>query len=272
MLYIAYLDEFGHAGPYLSHDHPKHNTHPVFGIGGFVLPYYKVRAFSSFFFQLKNHLLSTDLSHAKANAEAAQQPFHPAKWEKKGASVLTEKNVNRYRETRAAVNRIMNRIRDDEGFAFYVGRQKRPGLELDSTRLYLDVMREVIARLDQECSTENNQLMIIIDQHTERKKIVETASIEMFGQHDRRCLIEPPTQVESHLYQTIQCADWLCALYGRLSHHICEPEAKAGLQVFEKYFGERLRQVQRRSRIRTFGGPASPARLQQLADRFPAGK
>jgi hypothetical protein len=53
MLYIAYLDEFGHSGPYISHDHPTHHTHPAFGIGGFVLPYYKVRSFSTFFFQLK---------------------------------------------------------------------------------------------------------------------------------------------------------------------------------------------------------------------------
>jgi len=270
LLYIAYLDEFGHAGPYLGNDHPKHHTHPVFGIGGFVLPYYKVRAFSSFFFQLKNHLLSTDLANTQAKAVADQQPFHPAKWEKKGTSVLTEKNITRYRETRAAVNRILNRIRDDEGFAFYVGQQKKPGLELDSTKLYLDVMREVIKRLDQECCTDNSKLMIIIDQHTERKKIVETASIEMFGEHGRRCLIEPPTQVESHLYQTIQCADWLCALYGRLSHYTCEPEAKAGFHVFEKYFGERLKQVHKRSSIRTFGGPASPAKLQLLADRFSA--
>ncbi|HHQ4739397.1 TPA: DUF3800 domain-containing protein [Aeromonas veronii] len=270
MLYVAYLDEFGHSGPYVSHNDPKHKTHPVFGIGGFVLPYYKVRAFSSFFFQLKNNLLSTDLATAKANAEAAQQPFHRATWEKKGTSVLTENNVRRYRETRVALNRILNRIRDDEGFAFYVGQQKRPGLELDSTRLYLDVMREVIKRLDQECSAGSNQVMIILDQHTERKKIVEAASIEMFGEQDRRCLIEPPTQVESHRYQTIQCADWLCALYGRLSHYTCEPQAKAGFQVFEQYFGERLKQVHKRSSIRTFGGRASPAKLQLLADRYSA--
>jgi hypothetical protein len=49
MLYIAYLDEFGHIGPYVSHDHPRHKTHPVFGLGGVVLPYYQVRQFTTFF-------------------------------------------------------------------------------------------------------------------------------------------------------------------------------------------------------------------------------
>lgn len=38
MLYIAYLNEFGrHIGPYISHDDPRHNTHPLFGLGGLVL-------------------------------------------------------------------------------------------------------------------------------------------------------------------------------------------------------------------------------------------
>ena len=34
LLYIVYLDEFGHIGPFISHDHPTHKTHPIFGLGG----------------------------------------------------------------------------------------------------------------------------------------------------------------------------------------------------------------------------------------------
>lgn len=34
MTYIAYLDEFGHIGPYTSNNHEKHNTHSVFGLIG----------------------------------------------------------------------------------------------------------------------------------------------------------------------------------------------------------------------------------------------
>ena len=268
MLYIAYLDEFGHSGPYISHDHPTHHTHPAFGIGGFVLPYYKVRSFSTFFFQLKNNLLKTELAKAKSNAEEKLQPFHPAKWEKKGSSLLTAKNIARYRETRVALNRIMKKISDDDGFTFYVGQQKKPGLDMDPVRVYMQALREVIKRLDHECQSSNSQLMIIIDEHSDRRKIVEAASVEMFGSQARRSLIEPPAQVESHLYQTIQCADWLCALYGRLSHYLCEPAAKPEFQVFEKYFLERLKQSQRRSSIRTFGGSPSEEKLLQLVNQF----
>ena len=31
MIYIAYLDEFGHVGPYISRSDPRHNDSPVFG-------------------------------------------------------------------------------------------------------------------------------------------------------------------------------------------------------------------------------------------------
>jgi hypothetical protein len=35
-IYLVYLDEFGHVGPYVSRTHPHHNTSPVFGFGGLV--------------------------------------------------------------------------------------------------------------------------------------------------------------------------------------------------------------------------------------------
>lgn len=38
MLYFAYLDEFGHIGPYVARDDPAYNDSPVFGLGGMILP------------------------------------------------------------------------------------------------------------------------------------------------------------------------------------------------------------------------------------------
>lgn len=71
MLYIAYLNEFGHIGPYLAHDDPRHKTHPVFGLGGIVLPYDRVRNFATFFFKLKNSLLEFEIKKSGK---------HPAKF------------------------------------------------------------------------------------------------------------------------------------------------------------------------------------------------
>lgn len=128
VLYVAYLDEFGHIGPYLSHDNPRHNSHPAFGLGGLVIPYPEIRHFSTYFFQLKNNLLSFELNQSR---------IHPAKWEKKGSSLYTIKNIERYRELRRTTFRLISRIKKINGFSIYVGVEKRRNQENhDSKRLY----------------------------------------------------------------------------------------------------------------------------------------
>jgi hypothetical protein len=53
MHYVAYLDEFGHIGPYVSRQHSKYNDSPVFGLGGFLIPVEEVREFAIYFYKLK---------------------------------------------------------------------------------------------------------------------------------------------------------------------------------------------------------------------------
>lgn len=137
---------------------------------------------------------------------------------------------------------------------FYVGVEKRRNQENhDAKRLYHSVLRESIKRVDQECEQRQAEFLLVLDQQEEnvmRSQIVETASIEMFGINARNRLIEPPMQVESHLYQTVQCADWLCGLFGRLAFYECDPEAKPDYILVEQYFGERIRFASTRSGIR----------------------
>ena len=64
MTYFAYLDEFGHIGPYLGRQHPRHNDSPVFGFAGLVLPVNEVRGFGTWFFQRKCHLLDFELERS----------------------------------------------------------------------------------------------------------------------------------------------------------------------------------------------------------------
>jgi hypothetical protein len=244
MLYIAYLDEFGHIGPYISHDHPKHKTHPVFGLGGVVLPYDQVRKFSTFFYQLKNNLLQYEIEKTQT---------HPAKWEKKGSSLYTYKNVEKYKQLRQATFRLLNQIHKSGGFLFYVGIEKKKDEDThNSKQIYHSVLAEAIKRLNQECETVDASFMLILDQQEEnvlRAEIVERASIEMHGKNRFR-LIEPPIQAESHLYQTIQCADWLCGIFGRMTHYQLEPSIRPELQIFDQYFAERVEMIQKRSSIR----------------------
>ncbi len=208
MTYIAYLDEFG---PYVSRDHPKHNDNPVFGLAGLVLPATEVRNFGTWFYKGKCKLLHCEIS---------QSDEHPAKWEKKGSRLYTVKNIEKYRELRQFTNRFLNKIKDCNGFVFYVGEKKDCPDNHKSNRLYNRVLREAIKRLDQFCtkdrpSTEN--LLLIMDQHPQREELLTAASISMYG-HDNhgRSLIEPPFQAESHRYQTsgggLDCRS--CRAYG----------------------------------------------------------
>lgn len=245
MLYLLYVDEFGHIGPFLSSTDPKHNTHPAFGLGGFVLPYKHVRYFSTWFFKLKNRLLEFEL---KRSGE------HPAKWEKKGSALYTEENLRKYRELRKATFRLLNKIKKLDGFSIHVGVEKKRDVPShNSKRLYHAVLRELIKRIDEECQSRNSTFMMILDeqeQNVMRKEIVETASIAMYGNDSRSCLIEPPIQVESYLYQTVQCADWLCGIFGRLAYYSCLPTDKPEFDIFEKYFAARLQTVSTRSGLR----------------------
>jgi len=263
LLYIAYLDEFGHIGPYISHDHSRHKTHPAFGLGGVVLPYYQVRNFTTFFFQLKNRLLQFEIE---------RDGIHPAKWEKKGASLFRTQNVLQYQELRKATFRLLNKINSMGGYAIYVGSEKPRQESLDSKELYHSTLIEIIKRLNDECSANNDQFMIILDQQEEnvmRGEIVERTGIEMFGNNNRKFLIEPPVQAESNLYQSLQCADWLCGLFGRMSHLQFEPEHKAEFSWYNTYFKDRVDQISKRSGVRnTQHKPAQEASLNKLVDSF----
>ena len=68
MIYIAYLDEFGHVGPYMSRSHPRHNDSPVFGFAGFVMPAEEVRGFDTWFFQRKCDLLRFEIRRSSRRA------------------------------------------------------------------------------------------------------------------------------------------------------------------------------------------------------------
>ena len=72
----------------------------------------------------------------------------------------------------------------------------------------------------------------------------------MYGKDRRRCLVEPPFQLESHRYQTMQAADWIAGLTGRLGAYWKARDEYSENEIFEKYFAARLNQCAVRSGIR----------------------
>lgn len=50
-MHIVFLDEFGHIGPFVSRNHERYRTSPVFGMAGFMLDSSKVRELSTWYHQ-----------------------------------------------------------------------------------------------------------------------------------------------------------------------------------------------------------------------------
>lgn len=251
--YIAYLDEFGHVGPYISRSDTRHNTSPVFGLSGIVLPADRVRPFASYFYRLKCNLLAFEIKRSGKPAY---------KWEKKGAALYTTQNVRRYAELRHMTARLFNRIAHDGGMVFYVGVEKTRTIDTHNPkRLYGAVLRESIKRLDRYCQARNSLFMMVLDEQEEsfRASIVADASREMFGDARRNNMIEPPIQAESHLFQTLQCADWVCGLVGRVACYTVAPNDYLDLDWTIKYFKQRLTDVAPISSIRREGPDVQPA-------------
>ena len=247
MTYFAYLDEFGHIGPYVSRTDPRYKDSPVFGLAGFVMPALEVRGFGTWFFQRKCQMLDFEI---KRSGE------HPAVWEKKGASLFTVTNVTRYRELRKLTTRLFNKIESLGGFLFYVGLRKTAAPAVhDPNRLYARVFLEAIKRINEYCEENRDprdNFIVILDEHDQRSALITAAGRSMYGRNEpRRQLIEPPFHVESHRYQTLQAADWIAGLVGRLGAIWADLEAYPENEVFRRYFEHRVNRASRRSGIRT---------------------
>ena len=246
MTYFAYLDEFGHVGPYVARTDPKYRESPVFGLAGFVLPADEIRRFGTWFYQRKCEILAFEIERSGK---------HPALWEKKGASLYTVTNVGRYPELRKFTSRLLNRIDALGGFALHVGVRKTSTPKThDPNRLFATVFLEAIKRIDQFCAEDwvpPEDFVLILDEHNQRPALITRAAQSMYRPNEtRRRLIEPPFHVESHRYQTLQAADRIAGLVGRLGAVWAEPAAWPENDVFRRYFEHRINRVNRRSGIR----------------------
>ena len=251
MHYFVYLDEFGHIGPFISRRHEQYKSSPVFGLGGIVLPIQEVRNFSVFFYQRKLQLLNYEISKSKE---------HPSKWEKKGSALYTEKNVTKYYELRLATYRIINKIDAIRGFVFYTGIEKDfPSPEHKPEALYVSVLKDAIRKLNTHFTSINSTFSLFLDaidsdEPSAKRKFrlsgIEAAGKEMFGLAPQYSLLEPPYQLESQIYQNLQCADWFCGLFNRICSWRVSPGEYPDFKCFEIYFGARLDAITKSSTLR----------------------
>jgi len=232
---FVYLDDFGHVGPYFERAHPKFNTSPVYGFAGFALPEEQVRPFSSFFLQLKQYVCANDLRVAQEEA---------ARWEKKGTNLFTRKAVEKYVNVREAGFRLIYEIRMRGGFIFYHGREKVRGrCDLHPNGLKTTVLSHTIRKIDTICTRHKTRFAIVLDQDEAKVQLLTAAQKTMFGSRPCRALVCPPFEVESHLDQNMQAADWVASIVGKLWSQRLDPIGFADCEIYNKYYWERLHRV-----------------------------
>lgn len=238
-MYFVFLDEFGHIGPFVSKDHPHYNTSPVFGVAGYYLPEKEVRSFASWFYRFKNDIYQRDI-------EASSR--HPATWEKKGNEIFTAGHA--YKTKRIGYT-LISTVQRFGGKIFFHGIEKHADPENSNpTGLYCTVLQHAIRALEKCFANKGQNFLVILDEHQSRVQLLESAVKAMFGSdYPARHLLEPPYQVESHMYQTIQAADWIAAIIGPLLTYRLSSLLYADREWASKYFGMRIDAATTNSRI-----------------------
>lgn len=250
---FAFLDEFGHNGPWIARDHKKYNTSPVFGLAGYLMHESKIRTFGTCFLQIKESYLSADPTR---NGRA----FH--EWEKKGTNFFTENSIKKYPSVRDCMSRVLSEIRQRDAKVFYYGREKISGVpdNLNPDGLYKTVFADTIRRINSYCDAKGENFVIVLDEHQAHKELLVTAAKTMFGQQPARRMMCPPFEVKSHLNQNIQAADWIATIVGRVLNYTVDQEGFSGLVNYKTYFETRINDLSTHSSLWRRNPPKQVAR------------
>lgn len=219
---IAYLDEFGHVGPYISSNHRKFFHHPVFGYAGFVIPAKQIRPFGSTFEYRKER---------QFRAEIVASGKHSHRWEKKGSEILTTGSWERYPENRKLLEELMRNLRWHGGNGFFYGQLKPVGTELSTgesaTARSVHALKQALKYLANYAEKRDEELLVMLDSVTAkmRQDIAAQLGKYIYSSKDKamRRIVEIPMQIESNLYGTTQFADWIAAVVTRTTHYHFAP-------------------------------------------------
>ena len=148
-------------------------------------------------------------------------------------------------------SRVLNKLRDLGAEVVFYGQEKPRGgpseIQESNAQRYDHAMKQLIKRISWDLPDGENLLMILDKQgDRERLEIYAGVASFMFSNEHAKRLIEPPMEVESHLYQTVQCADWICALLGRIAAYKFDP-AFEEFRWAPEYFGGRLASITSKS-------------------------
>ena len=212
---LAYIDEVGEPGAYVSRSDARYSTSPAFGYAGFIVPSGRAREFAAHFAREKAAAFRAEIAKAE----------HPGRWERKGASIFRPTTPDTYPQYLRVFDSLVRHVQEAGGHLFYHADEKPLGTprqtELDPSQREAQAMQEALNRIARHADRSDSNVLIMIDQINEkdRAKRLPTMYSHILGRasdfNEMRRIIEPPMHIDSQLSSNIQFADWIAACVGR---------------------------------------------------------
>ncbi len=250
---IAYIDEVGEAGAFISKDHKRFKTSPVFGYAGFVVP-------ERYVHDISRDVASTkQLFHSLLCGDSEEEPgnYVPT-WERKGSDILSKHAMRRAgRQEVVELRSLLARISSNYGGKlFYFVREKpigSPGQvwgkdtgnswEAMREERTLECLSEAINRLCRYAEHEDQNILLFQDMINEKQRFHQVTRsyahiYSRIKEHQEMLrILEAPAYIDSELSTNIQCADWVAALIGRACDYQLIPSSsyKWVAETFYRY-------------------------------------
>lgn len=222
---LAYLDEVGEPGPFVSKSHPKYNTSSAFGYAGFIIPDQYAVDFSAYVAKVKR-----DVFLAPSDSEQNL-------WERKGAQIFRPGTVDRFPYQLRAFNAMVGRLVSEyQGRLFYYVDEKHIGTpkqtNWDSENVEVHALTESLNRIARFADSKESNVLVMMDQVNEKTRMARIH--QMYGHIYGRMksfkemgrLVESPMHVDSLLSNSIQFADWVASFTGRaIDYQLIEDSA-----------------------------------------------
>lgn len=212
---LAYIDEIGETGAFVSPDDKRYNTSAAFGYGGFIIPADSARAFGAEFTKGKRQVF----------APLLQEVEHPGRWEFKGSKIFRPTAAKDYPQQLRMFDHLVKVLKSLGGQLFYYADEKPRGTPrqtaLDPQERETQAMRETLNRLARFADTREKNLLVMIDQINEKERAKRLAVMyahifSRSAEHpEMQRIIEPPMHMDSVLSANVQFADWVAAAVSR---------------------------------------------------------
>lgn len=212
---LAYIDEVGEPGAFVSRSDAKYNTSPAFGYAGFAVPASSARRLGEVFTREKRRLFDREIALAQ----------HSGRWERKGSELLRPDTPERFPQHLRVLNYLFRTVVALGGNLFYYAEEKPLGTprqtELDPAQRETDVMGQCLNRLCRYADAKDENLLVMIDQVNEKTRAERLPT--MYGHilgragiyPEMKRIVEPPMHIDSALSANIQLADWVAAAVSR---------------------------------------------------------